>query len=433
MLVSRLTRTRLAPAGLVTLLSMCGCPAFAAEPPVSRWGTYPASLDELLSKIPSRETNASAHDVEAIAERLGIDLVPRPVRGEKRLGTPAVAELQAVRASLGAYLDEVLRRESAGASPPPPEVARYLETHAEDLGALRERLSRDDPPRWERHLEKLPAMRLPNLLGHVEVHRVLIADAVARSAAGDDRTALADLEASVVLDTALWDGPTIIEQMIAIAAARMQAGALRHVAGAGPAWRERLVEHDFRDSLMDALQIQGFMWKMAEVPEGLEERRGLLQSATATLAKPYFRWCLDDTAEIWRRHLERIAVLPSLCGADLRALNETMLAEIPWWDRIARTELANVGEVTWRLARLQLDLELTGRVLALRSERDRTGSWPSVLESAESSACPTRRWVYEVGPDGGMSIGLDAAVDGPKSMTLTLPTRYVAAGEPVRR
>ena len=79
------------------------------------------------------------------------------------------------------------------------------------------------------------------------------------------------------------------------------------------------------------------------------------------------------------------------------------------------------------MARLEIDLELTAKLLDLKAAREQNGGrWPSTLRGIEeSAACPRARWIYETGGDGKMSLALDYHV--PSGTGIVLPTLYVSA------
>jgi hypothetical protein len=140
------------------------------------------------------------------------------------------------------------------------------------------------------------------------------------------------------------------------------------------------------------------------------------------------RMCSSNTSDILMRHVDRLETAGPLCSLDLKALEGQLADEVPWWNRIAPWFFFNDASVLARLARLDLDLELTAKLLDLRESRRRAGGeWPVSPKSiGDSRACPQVRWIYEVGSDGEMSIALDREKTWPDQMGTILPNRWTS-------
>lgn len=354
-----------------------------------------------------------ARQVEALAAALGIDLAPPALDGRVRPDPRAVEALQSVRAALYDHLDRELQRTTPGSTPLPAGLAGYLEERREPLAALRQRLIAGEPPRWEGC----------NLLGQIQLQRLLLTQALARGS-------LAELEASWQLNAALREAPELISQFVAIAVARLQAGVLRRLDDVPAGWDERLLEHDYRESMLHALEQESRSLRQvgaAGAAELLEANR--LQRTALRWSEPYVSWCLADLDTRFRRHLVRLAELDSLCPQEVRVLSERFVEELPWWNPLEALTTPLRGAIE-RVARLEIDIELTHKLLLLVAERRRHGGlWPAALAGLEdSTACTEFRWVYRVGADGRtMQLALDRELDWPGVSGLILPTRWSSA------
>jgi len=263
-------------------------------------------------------------------------------------------------------------------------------------------------------------------MGHIDLLKLLLADSLALAAMGDGEGAQDSLEASWRLTSALRDDPILITQTITISNARLQAGVLRRLESVPEGWSERLDEHDYRRSLLEGLQLESWTWMRLDDPGTLYEVSPL-QRAVFAAARPYARYCTADLSEAWHRRLVEISELDYLCdrGADLDI-------PVPQWNLVGRIAVPGYSGLIERIARLEIDLELTAKLLELRSARDANGgAWVASLPGIESSrACPRDRWLYEVGPGGGMSIALDRAIEWADARGAVLPTRYVSRPRP---
>ena len=443
-------RLALATACLALTAAVAAGPAQAGIP-----SRPPSSLDELIRWYPTRDANEAALDVERLSAELGISLVPRwipqrhvagdpredhlndlvdPQNGPTRPEPDALAE-RAYR-EVKQALEEYGRVESAVAggpvNPPPPGVSDFLRANSDALSALRRRLLAGDLPRWEQHLERFPDVPLPNLLGIMSLQKVLIADALGRGAAGDTQGAAETLEASWALNTALTGEPTLISQLITLAVARMQAGVLRRVPGMPAVWGDRLLA-DHHGSLFQAMRIEG--WTLIESPPIEFDRdpyapmwKELFQWAVRPILQPIQRQSSRVTGQALLEAVERVAAAGPLCEVDLSAQQEELTADLPVWNRTFVGMTDGFSPILGRLARWDVDAEMTLRILDLQTAYRRTGAWPARLPGrTDSRACPSRRWVYDVS-DGSASLTLEPPPPQWKDQIGTiLPTRWTSA------
>lgn len=396
--------------------------AQAAPVPFDR---YPTSMDDVLARYPPLETNRTAIELENLAARIGIRLAPVKDGGLGQPQAEDTAGLLAVKKALSEYVAAELRRTDAGIAAPPTAVVEFLKLHRDHLDAIREILSRAETPVWEQHLERLWEAPLPYLLGHMQFQRLLIAAALERAAASDSRGALAYIEASWQLNRALRDEPRSIVQAIAVAIARMQAGALRRIPDVPEEWIARLHEHDYRASMTSALWLEGWIWTQIRGASDEEMRRSSwIGKVMLTASAPYMRLCLRDAAEKLDTHLVRLQGIPSLCEGDLATLDRSLANSSPWWSvgtgAIYNGQLGFMG----RVARLQLDLEMTSLILGISGVRRKTHELPSALPSPPSTACPSSRWAYTPKSGGKFVLSLEPSVAWPDHFGLILPQRY---------
>ncbi len=68
---------------------------------------------------------------------------------------------------------------------------------------------------------------------------------------------------------------------------------------------------------------------------------------------------------------------------------------MPWWNRFGEMLIFDVENAVARVARTQLQFELTRKVLEMAATRTETGAWPVDSEPwSRSRVCPPDRWVY---------------------------------------
>jgi hypothetical protein len=421
-------RARLLLAAAVMSILPSAVTCIHAEDPES-WGRYPDSIEDVLRRFPPREANRTALEIERISAEIGIDLAPYRSEGRPHPEQSAADSYKKAKDAIETYLSDQLKRPDSVVKPPPPAALDFLKLRQPALEALRECLAHGDPPGWERHLDKLGRYPIFNALGHIELQKVLVADAMSRESSGDEKGALDDLEASWTLNSAVRDEPYEYTQLNAIAVIRFQAGALRKLPAAPAVWSDRLREHDYWESLLTALQIQGWILTQRKAPPWFDTTKRLASKAVAFAGGPYYRACMRNIAELWSHYLVRLAGSRSLCDADRSSLDKELMEAIPWWNRLGPNLVWGGSWAATKVTMLDVDLELTSQILELRAARRRTGAWPSSLASAgESTACPGSHWVHERTATGERSIALDRKLTWPNQMGLILPTSFVTGG-----
>lgn len=391
------------------------------------WAETFGTREEILERFPAGYANGSALETERLTSVLGIDIAPRQETDRERPTESAAKGYAAIKRELATYVKAQLEQPRRGPAPPPDAVAGYLRQHAGALEALRSHLKTAEVPRWEQDIGAIWEAPIPNLLGHIELQRLLIADALARAQTGDHAGALADLDASWRLNASLWERPVLITQLIAISVARMQAGTLRQLEDVPEAWRERLFEHDSRASFLDALRFEGWVWSQVPNASWSALGAGDWTSRMLLIAKPYVEFCMADISGDFRERLVNLARVDELCDNDLAPLGANLEVEVPRWNLIGDIVVpTNVGAAVDRLARLEVDLELTARILELDTARTADGTWPdSVRGSSRSEACPNDAWVWSVSDDDELTIALSREVVWPDQHGAILPLRHV--------
>lgn len=398
----------------------------AAQVAVS-WDETIGSMEDVLERYPRREANDEARRLERLSAAIGVDLATRSAEGRDRPDPPRAAELDRIKPSLGSYLKQQLEKPERRIDPPPPDLERFLEARAADLDALRRELRAGGDPRWELQLDLLLAAPIPNLLGQIYLQKLLLADALVRTHHGDHATALADLEASWRLNTALRDDPVLITQLIAIAVARNQVGCLRKLEAVPPRWRDRLREHDYRVSFVNAALLDAWIWTQIDDLRQIGGADGYLARAAWSLTKPYVKYCLADVSEevLWRLRYFRDA--GPVCDVDLATGDLDLGVEIPAWNLVGGWSAPpDLSGAALRVTRLELDLELTERILrAGEAREEERAAWPDLPDGAQRCrSCPRERWVYRLEADGSLTIELSRGLSWGTVTGPVLPTRF---------
>lgn len=96
--------------------------------------------------------------------------------------------------------------------------------------------------------------------------------------------------------------------------------------------------------------------------------------------------------------------------------------KIAWWNQLGQIAIPSYANQLAKGSRRMLELELTQKVLQAKAEKQ-GGKWPEQLSGLESLVCPGEAWVYELTPEGKMSLAFsyefeETADEG------ALPLRY---------
>ena len=392
------------------------------------WEASFGSYAEVMQRYPATEANAAALELERLTAPLGIDTATRSYEGRVRPMTEQIAAFKLIKRELPSYLNRQIEQPHRGLKPPPEKSLEYLDTHREQLDAVRRHLVLAEVPRWEMQLERMHGAPMPNLLGHIDLQKMLLAEVLVNSWSGDQQRALEGLEASFRFNASIRDSPVLNAQLISIADMNMLMGVLRQIDDPPAVWRERLFEHDDRESFITALQYEGWIWTHIEDSTTADGLSGLTEWLAKSVAGPYIRYCFADASERYRRRLDNLTGVKAICDYDLSAREANLEIPLPRWNVVGNFWRPNLGGILHRLGRLELNRELTAKVLDLdRARRGNGGAWPANLPVAEpSEACPRDNWSYEVTPEDAMIVALNRDVGFDDLRGAKLPTRFIS-------
>jgi hypothetical protein len=361
-----------------------------------------ARLGECEVLFPPGSTKEAAILLEERAALLGLALSPSETRGVAGRAANEAGGSQRVREALRAYL-ELLEVPDDAIGEPPELVRRFLDDHSAALDALRGDVPERSSSRSEAGAAPGQFSELPSdIVGHVRLQRLLIAESLRKSLAGEGEVAEKTMAAAWKLNQALVERPSAISQMMAIAITRWQMAALRKMDGLSAEWPERLEERNHRDSYYGSLDC-----------EAMKSFRAA-QESEATEAAESIGAILDLTARLRRQ--DPCAYSSEIArGIFRKALGQDAEA------------MPNLQEASYRLFRAEVERELTALVLQARQKRAETGAWPGELHGLASSVCPGASWSYQ-NMDGKASIAFQGRFpDRPGRHAFQPPLRHTSA------
>jgi hypothetical protein len=422
-------------------------------------GNYIASVQEkeieqdlaaYAQRFPKTEPNDAALKLVASLAKVGFDggasfsSVDRSIgsRADFKSSEDDQKTFEEIRQELKQHLDAEIAKPNDTVNPPSEKLQRYLASKQTALAELRQQVLNNEVPHWGTDISwilegDMTAPR-PSYLWQVNFQRVLALDILEKYRKGQTEAAAEMLEVSWKINQFLTESPLFLPQLVALIGAKYPAGVMRKVDRFPAQWQQRLLEHDYRESILTSLQgqylfqfkfSQDFLWKhswssilkgsssytdgrifsliQGNYPPNLTNLTLEYKILDWTLShvlvwfkpviKPYVRFCAIDTYYVYKRLLAA-SRQHNFCASDSVTVNG-----FAWWNYIGRTS-TNVSHQTSKGAKSMLDLELTQKILQVKALAAKTGKWPASVPEMKSSICLGAKWLYRVAPDGTMSI-----------------------------
>jgi hypothetical protein len=408
--------------GILLAGAACCVPARGVDPPAPAPSDLRAGF---LAQFPRSDANGTALELEERAAAIGIDLAPKPFWDPSTADEPPPSPHDGrarpapgtdLQLPLSEFLQEELTVTTEKIGRASPLVERFLEEHEGEISQIQVFLLANEEPRWEVDVEAGVRAPLPNLVGMLRLQRLLLTRALIRAREGKADDAVAVLESSWRLQSAVLSRPELISQLIAIAVAKLQAGVLRKIDSPAYGWAERLRSPSFG--------VNGY-------EAALQNETWMTSSEVATQEE------LGETGRFYRRFIERVERFSSCSwSADI--------VEGAWRDAAAEMNNEDGSKIhpeTWavpnlknglmRARRVAIDSELTALVLDARAERaaERRPQWPARLLTLNAGICPEARWSYRVDANGTARFRFENRLEGADSAPFQLPLEFTA-GKP---
>lgn len=347
--------------------------------------TWPLGLGRLADvrkRYPDAPTSASAYRLIELSKKMGIDMAPR---GEERSVDVSASSNMQLRSTLANYVRTEIQKTTPDIAAPAPVIADYLAAHAGDLALIRALLLEgDEEVAWAVRYPG-PRSPVPNLLGHMVLHRALLSNALDRARRGD-HGAWEDARAVVVLSRGLWKRPELISGLIALAMDRSVNAAARKFPLPAPPWFAEFQKFDYTRAAMAARQaetsaISDAVYAETSVDDPLDQGHRRMIN---TLLSPLTRLATNDAIEADRRTAIEVAASRA-CDIDSRELTRRRRESLAWWNFPGRSfSQANLDAVWQRVLRFRAEREATERALRLRA-----GEPPLT-----KSDCSDGNWIY---------------------------------------
>ena len=379
-------------------------------------------VEAALRRYPPTETNSAALDVERLAAPLGIELAPSDAKDRFHPSGEQIALFEKSYEVISTENKAELERFSGPIAPLSKVVSEFLDSHKNDLAAVRAGILRGEAPVWAESLDPASPVPRPRLVQLIKLTHVLVCDALAQEREGRTEIALNDLEASWKLAAALPTSPESNSRLAYNALVRLQCGALRRLKCAPRVWRDRIRAFSPMEAMLESLRLEATLSADA-IPPKRVHFTGPFSWVRATAVRAYWRKCLEEATPHRLKQLDDVAAALPLCDAELDP--RPPWDELSWWNYIGDGIGGGLVSLS-NVSRVALDAEMTLKILDLRAARDENGGrWPKALPGIERSTnCPRDRWIYNVSSES-MSLAFSRKLDWGQGPTiLILPMRY---------
>ena len=329
------------------------------------WPANLGALDAVPKRYPAAEQSAGATRLVQLASGASIELRPR-TKGNDITRRESDNRRSAVRKSINDYIRVQFERSAHTIDAPPAPVAEYLAANNVPLDDTRDHLLSGAPIVWETKIAEGFEQPIPNLLGHMDLHRALMARAFDK-ARNNDPGAWDDLRASWELNRGLWRRPDLISILIALATTRMTNAAARKMPLPVPGWFDELRTYDHVSAMAASQQAEA--WTIRNAKPGQ-------RSFGDYVRWPLWAWQEAQAITLLQKYTTEV-LHANACDIDSLQFKTARSSFIN--EHVA---LPNMLGAWQRMMRFRAEREATDRILQLRA-----GETPSA-----KSACSDGTW-----------------------------------------
>jgi hypothetical protein len=364
-------------------------------------------------QFPKTEDNQTANRLQELTtSQLGFGLTGRT--GDSwQVPESQKKAYEDIRVELSTYLDIQARNATSSFDEVPPKLRDYLEKNADTLTAIRTLLLNNESPRWGTDMSWISegntsSYRLPSYLGSANLQRIFAIDLLYKQQQGKTAEVQETLEASWKFSQSLKNNPFLIGQLGGIILTRTQLSVIRKLDGLPRVWQQRLLEHDYRQSMLQTLTGESlsfrtyYRWLMTQPATALEDSG---EEVGEEFANGYLALGWSEWSESMRKNFmrwEAIATYQSKAEMYKALAQENVCT---WnfnnWrstkDPIYGAELDQNSQLSgvWeRTGRIMVEMELTQKILQIKEMGTNARNLPNV----QSTICPNAQWTYEFNP-----------------------------------
>lgn len=359
-----------------------------------------------LTIIPANNQTAIALE-KLVSSQLGFAIYNSTIES---LNQTKAQEFENIVKSITEFLDSQITNPTDQLEPLPNHIKTYLENNQKTLEEIRELLRKGQPLQWQFNPTWRFDEKLPEFLGLVNLQKILLLEAIAQYQQGNQENMLTNLDSSWKISQSLQNHPILIGQLAGIIGMKYQASLLRKLSDLPASWQTRLLEHDYRNSLVTALNTENYnIFTMLEQikPEEFPEMMGE-KEVKFLVDAGWEQWSLESRRNflLWMAiglHEYSFKTYNNLANQNVCQFK---MADFLQAQGIRKREFIYMESFArqWQKAgQTMINLELTQKVLQLRGKIAEGQDLPT--NPAKSNICPGTTWVYQNKP-GEISINI---------------------------
>jgi hypothetical protein len=370
-----------------------------------KWQKTLNSMESFASRYPKTSANDVAQKLERMTAEIGIDIAPKPFKNRSRPSNTSRKEFDGIKSRIKIFVKEQLEKTTPDTDPFPNEIEEYLNSHSKQIQKIIDFLGSGKIPVWESDINLYIDAPIPNLLGQLELQRVLSLEVLMEHQGLHKEESFKVLEASWNLNQSLKDRHDLISQLIGINIARIQSGLLRKMETADPHWVKRLSERDYSPPILNSIQQEA--WVMTEFSRhGAQFEPGKYYFGHLhLLMQPYVMLMQLDASD---KTADAIAELKGKDPCSLRPVNSGDV-HFDKWNIMGGIQWIKPYDHWIKAGRLRLEDELTLRILQIHALVAKNGKWPNEFSNLSSSFCSGAHWSFDNHDDRTLSIKLEGA------------------------
>lgn len=379
-----------------------------------------AIAQEFLQSYANTTTNDSAQKLSVLASGLGIYGITGTEADTNP--DPAAAEtFRSVEKVLKEYISTQGQKTKGPLDPIPETLQTYLEQNESTLTTIQAHLRTSPLPVWNLDIEQLAdfSFGVPSFVGLTQLHHLLSIKAISDYQQNQPSEMSAAIEANLVLHKALSQRPELISYLVSLIVTNQSAGVMRHLESVDPALSSQLLSTDQQQLGAKRLSFEGWimyqsMQKLIQQPSdqssnqseefGLEDFSGGLALVNVfPFHKTYLTLSSVNTANITNQAYRQLPEF-TVCSAAIEDIEAQIDLNAPWWNLLGQISMPALTRQWQKGGQTMLAAELTHHVTTAKALAKEQGQWPETLSNLMSEICPEAQWVYEVSPDGEMSL-----------------------------
>ncbi|NJL89270.1 MAG: hypothetical protein HC916_05295 [Coleofasciculaceae cyanobacterium SM2_1_6] len=345
-----------------------------------------------LRQFPKTENNQTANQLEEFAAtQLGIRFFGRPGESPWAISESQQKAFEDISEELTNYLNTQVQLPNNSLFEMPPKLRDYLDQNADKLRTIRTLLLNNESPRWATDMSWIsegdPSYPLPSYIGLTNIQKLFVLDIIHKQQQGKIEEMQEVLEASWKFTQSFKNDPFLIGQLVNIIAIRYQIGVMRKLDGLPTAWQQRLLEHDYRQSMLKSLAGESIEFR-ARYRQLMNKPENILEDSKEYFGEYYVDLYLPLGWSEWSTSMQQNVFR---WEAIATYQNQTQIYKAAAQENVCLTENPSPSSFLARAGRFMVELEMTQKILQMKE----MAVSPQNIPNTPSTICPNANWVYQ--------------------------------------